>query len=370
MGKLSEYIDDKIDELNDVVQKNDSTCFDVKRIEENIQKRRQKARKQVETMLWRVATREEEMLREVKKGCQQTIDQITNLAAEIENPMVKDEQLFNSFMSCNLFRKDSDEDCIKCFFFYNKLKMLGQTYSSGDQEGVPFTLVVHDFSTDNIFELVSSIVTDEHSSSDENLEKKSDAPTNPHETNNICRDAITPHQYKKKFTDGSVDSIISVSGDRCILRSKDEMFHQSNTDVEKLVDKIEHFTYVSETDDILVILKGHLSIYRKPISRKGPLHFLMSFDCDSVLCMDHDEAAYLVVVLKRVFVTIDKKHDISYYICTINDTGCHTSTKSSQSYICSNITKGRMKIIKSSFAVMDTNKAYVTKGLTFESLFS
>lgn len=39
MGKLFEYIDDKIDELNGVVQKNDLMCFDVKRIEENIQKR-------------------------------------------------------------------------------------------------------------------------------------------------------------------------------------------------------------------------------------------------------------------------------------------------------------------------------------------
>lgn len=365
MGKLSDYIDDKIDELNDVVQKNDSTCFDVKRIEENIQKRRQEGKKQVEEMVQRVTATEEEIVKEVKNVCQQTIDQITNLAAEIENPMVKDEQLLNSFMSCNLFRKDSDEDCIKCFYFYNKLEMLGQKYGSGDQEGMPFKLVMHDFSTDKMFEVVGSKVTDEQSSSDENLEHKCDTPTNPHETNNNFKDDIKAIQYKKKFTDESIDSILSVSGDKSLLCSKDVIFHQSEADVEKLADKIEHFTYVPETDEILVILKGHPSIYRKPISTKGPLHFLMSFDCDSVICMGHDAAAYLVVLLKLVF----NKSCISYDICTIDDTGCHT--KPSQSFDSSKVTctDGRMKIIKSSFVTIDTSSVHVTKGLTFGSLF-
>lgn len=369
MGKLLEYIDDKIEQLNGVVLKNDSTCFDLKKIGENLQKRRQEGKKQVEEMLQRVTATEEEIVKEVKNVCQQTIDQITEQATEIENPMVRDEQLLNSILSCNLFRRDSDEDCIKCFYFYNKLEMLGQKYGSGDQEDVPFKLMVHDFSTDKIFELVVSKVTDEQSSSDENLEQKCDVPTNPHETNDICRDAITPHQYKKKFTDGSIDSILSVSGDRSILRSKDVMFHQSNTDVEKLVDKIEHFTYVPETDEILVILKGHRSIYRKPISTKGPLHFLMSFDCDSVLCMDHDEAAYLVVVLKCIFKNVINPY-IRYNICTIDDTGCHT--KPSQTFESSyfTYTKGRIKIIKSSFVTIDPNKVYMTKGLTFNNLFS
>lgn len=368
MGKLSECIDDKIDQLNDVVQKNDSACFDLKKIEDNLQKRRQEAKKQIEEMLWRVTTREEEMVKEVKHVCQQAIDQIKNLAAEVDNPMVSEEAILNCLKTCILFQKDSDEDCIKCYYLYNKLKIIGKKYGrSEDQQGVPFTLVTRDFSVDKIFELVGFIVTDEHSSSDENLEQKSekcDTPTNPHETNNIGKDDIKPIQYKKKFTDGSLDCIISVSGDRSILRSKDVIFHQSDTDVDKLVDNIEHFTYVPETDEILVMLKGQFKIYRRPISTKGPLHFLMSFSCDSVVCMGHDATAYLVVILKHCY-------DISYHrytIYSINDTGCYT--KPTQTTNSSYVRKGRIKIHKSSFVIMDTHKVHVTKGLIFEYLFS
>lgn len=194
MGKLSEYIDDEIDLVNDVVQKNDSACFDLKKIEDNLQKRRQEVKKQVEEMVWRVTMREEEMVKEVKNVCQQTIDQMTHLAAGIENPMVKDEQLLKSFMSCKLFGKDSDEDCIKCFYFYNKLKMLDQTYASGDHEGVPFTLVTRNLSTEKIFELARSEVTDDKSSSDENVEQN-ETPTNPHEIKTHEGD-IECYEYK------------------------------------------------------------------------------------------------------------------------------------------------------------------------------
>lgn len=366
MGKLSEYIDDKIDLLNDVVQKNDTACFDLKKIEENLQKRRREVKKQVEEMVQRVTDREEEIVKEVKNVCQQTIDQVTNLATEIDNPMVSEETILNSLKTCILFRKESDDDCIKCFYFYNKLKMLGQKYGSEDQEGVPFTLVTHDFSVDKIFELVGYIVTDEQSSSDENLEQKSekcDTPTNPHETNNICKDDIKPYQYKKKFTDGSIDCIISVSGDRSILRSKDVIFHQSDTDVDKLFDNIEHFTYVPETDEILVMLRGLFTIYRRPISTKGRLHFLLSFNCDSIVCMGHDATAYLVVVFKH-----KDKNNGTHTICSINDTGCYT--KAAQTIESYYVKKGRIKIHNSSFVIMDTHKVHVTKGFIFEYLFS
>lgn len=50
MGKMSECMDDKIDQLNDVVLKTDSACFDLGEIEENLQKRRRDVKKQVEEM--------------------------------------------------------------------------------------------------------------------------------------------------------------------------------------------------------------------------------------------------------------------------------------------------------------------------------
>lgn len=247
--------------------------------------------------------------------------------------------------------------------------MLGQKYGSEDQEGLSFTLVTREFSTDKIFELAGVIGTDEQSSSDENLEQKRDTPTNPHEANNYSKDDIKPHQYKKKFTDGSIDRIISVSGDRSVLRSKDVIFHQSHTDVDNLVGEISHFTYVPETDEILVILRGQLKIYRRPMSTKGRLIFLMSFDCYSVSCMGHDAYAYLVVVLKQ-FVTVNDKKIPRYSICTIDDTGCYLKPPLSFDSPSTIYTSGRMKVHKSSFLIMDHNKVFVTKGLTFNSLFS
>lgn len=363
MGKLSEYIDGKIDLVNDVVQKNDSACFDVKEIEESLQKRRQEVNKQVEEMVWRVTTREEEILTEVKNVCQQTIDQITKLATEIENPMVKDEQLLKSFMSCKLFGKDSDEDCIKCFYFYNKLKMLGQTYGSGGHEGVPFTLVTRDLSTEKIFELARSEVTDDKSSSDENLEQN-DIPINPHEIK-TREDDSECYEYKKPFTEEAIDSITLISGDRSILRSKDALYYLLNNVTEKLTDNVGHFTYVSETDEILVILKGQRKIYRRPLSTKGhELIFLMSFDCQEVLCIGHNVTAYLLVVLKCLLFS----GDTVYNICTLDDTGC--VTKPIQIFDSSKVREGRLKLHKSSFVIMDTHIISVTKGLTFDSLFT
>lgn len=132
-----------------------------------------------------------------------------------------------------------------------------------------------------------------------------------------------------------------------------------------MVDNVGHFTYVSETDEILVILKGQSKIYRRPLSTKGhELIFLMSFDCQEVLCIGHDVTAYLLVVLKCLsFVG-----NTIYYICTLDDTGC--VTKPIQKFDSSNVREGRLKLHKSSFVIIDTHIIYVTKGLTFDSLFT
>lgn len=134
----------------------------------------------------------------------------------------------------------------------------------------------------------------------------------------LMKMTFNPIRNKTKITDWSLDCIISVSGNRGILRSKDVVFHQSDTDVEKLVDSIEHFTYVPETDEILVMLRGLFTIYRRPILTKGQLHFLLSFSCDSVVCMGHKATAYLVVVLKHC-----EKNNHRLTICSMNDTGCY-----------------------------------------------
>lgn len=242
--------------------------------------------------------------------------------------------------------------------------MLDQTYASGGHEGVPFTLVTRNLSTEKIFELARSEVTDDKSSSDENLEQN-DTPTNPHEIK-TCEGDIECYEYKTSFTEGAIDRITSISGDRSILWSKDVLYHQSNTVIEKLVDNVEHFTYVSETDEILVILKGQRDIYRRPLSTKSnELIFFMSFSCQKVLCIGHGVTAYLVVVLKSLTILENKT---KYNICTIDDTGC--ITKPIQTFDSSSMRQGRLKLNKSSFVFIDTHTICVTKGLTFESMFT
>lgn len=357
MCKLSECIDDKIDQLNHVVQKNDSACFDLKIIGQNLQKRRQRVKKQIEEMVQRVTVRNGEIVKAIKDVGQKMIEQITDLSTDFENSMERDGQVLKSFMSCNLFRKDNDEDCIKCFYFYNELEMLGQKY--GDQEGVPFTLVTREFPTDKIFELVGSKVTDEQSSSDENLEQKCDAATNPNETNEVCKSVIKHN--------GSIDSIISISPERSIFCSDNVLYHQSNTDVEKLVDTIEHFTYVPETDEIIVMLKRKKEIRRKQISTKFTerdfLHYRTVLELTEVICMGHDASAYLVLFGTRTIYGI-----ISYHIYAIDDVGRNTYSK--QYLASSDVKKGRYKLHQSSFLIIDTHEVHVTKGLDIDILFS
>lgn len=55
------------------------------------------------------------------------------------------------------------------------------------------------------------------------------------------------------------------------------------------------------------------------------------------------------------------------YICTLDDTGCET--KPTQTFNSSMVREDRLKLLKSSF-VIDNHTVCVTKGLTFERLFT
>lgn len=127
---------------------------------------------------------------------------------------------------------------------------------------------------------------------------------------------------------------------------------------------MEHFTYVSETDEILVILKGQSKIYRRPLSTKSnELFFFMNFSDQEVLCIGHNATAYIVVVLKG-FPCLGN----TTYICTLDDTGCET--KPTQTFNSSIVRKDGLKLLKSSFLIIDNCTVSATKGLTFESLFT
>lgn len=196
MGKLSECIDYKIDQLNDVMQKKDSACFDLQLFEENIERRRQEIEQQVKEMTEQVKDRKVKILNKVKDVSKETLQRIKKLATEIQKPMVRDKEFLNSFSTLKLFQNDSEEECIKGLYFHNELKVLNKNYASLDQIDLLFSFVYRDLSTEKVVDLFGSVVTDDFLSSDENLEQI-DTPKNPHETNNPVSD-IKPCQYKKK----------------------------------------------------------------------------------------------------------------------------------------------------------------------------
>lgn len=366
MGKLSECIDYKIDQLNDVMQKKDSACFDLQLIERNIERRRQEIEQQVKEMTEQVKDRKVKILNKVKDVSKETLQRIKKLATEIQNPMVRDKEFLNSFSTLKLFQNDSEEECIKGLYFHNELKVLNKNYASQDQIDLRFSFVYRDLSTEKIVELFGSVVTDDLLSSDENLEQI-DTPKNPHETKNSESD-IKPFQYKKKIIEGAIDSIVLVSGERCLFRSNNDVYYQSKSDVKKMMEKTEHLTYVSETDEILVILKGKTQILRGPAaSTSKQISFFLNFDCEEVVCMGHNSAVYLVAVLKEFSQTEETKRT-DLIICTIDGTGCRT--RQNVRYKNPDACNGRIKVHKSSFLILYSNKVCVTKEFALASLFS
>lgn len=99
MGKLSECMEDTFRQLNDAIQGKECARFNLKQIEENLQNTQDRLKRQVEEMVHSVTEREGEIMEEVKKVCQKTIEQIKHLATEIENPMKNEEEILNSVMT-------------------------------------------------------------------------------------------------------------------------------------------------------------------------------------------------------------------------------------------------------------------------------
>lgn len=370
MGKLSECIDYKIDQLNDVVQKKYSACFELQLIEENIKRRRQEIEQDVKEMTEQVEDRKVKILNKVEIVARETLQRITKLAKEIQKPMVRDVEFLNSFSTLKLFQNDSEEECIKGLYFHNELKVLNKRYASQSRVSVPFSFVYRDLSTEKIEELFGLVLTDEFLSSDENLQQN-DTPNNPHETKHSDGD-IKPYQCKKTIIEGAVDSIVLVSGETCLFRSNDDVYYQSKTEVKRMMENAEHFSYVPETDEILVILKGKTQILRGPAtSSSKQLSFFLNFDCEEVVCMGHNSATYLVAVLKEFSQTEESKRTCTrtdLIICTIDGTGCRT--KQNVRYKNPDVCNGRIKVHKSSFLILYSNKVCITKEFAFTNLFS
>ena len=85
MCKISDGIEEKMEELNNAIQKKGSSCFDVNKVQANLQRRQVDLHLQMEQMVKLMTDRENETVRVVKNVCQKTISKVTNLATEIKS---------------------------------------------------------------------------------------------------------------------------------------------------------------------------------------------------------------------------------------------------------------------------------------------
>lgn len=122
--KLSECIEETINQLNEVIEGNESARFSLKKIEENLQNNQDRLKRQVEEMIQRVTEREGEIVKQVKNVCQQTIEQIKHHATELKNPMKNDEETLSRFKDCDKFQKENEEEFVKSIYFYNELTFM------------------------------------------------------------------------------------------------------------------------------------------------------------------------------------------------------------------------------------------------------
>lgn len=379
--KLSECIEDTINQLNDAMDGNESARFDLKNIEENLQKIKDRLKRQAEEMIQRVTEREDEIVKEVKNICQKTIEQIKHLAMEIENPMKDDEEILNRFTVCDKFKKENNEEFIKSLYFYNELKLLHDKYVKRVQIDVPFSLELRELTVEKIVELVGSILTDEHSSSDAALENIRIFPI-LHETN--IEDESLPHQYKKKFAKSNSDNIVLNSSEKKFLRCENNIYHLSKQKVHKLVEGVASFTYVPETDEIIYVLTKQASkIFRRPVSEDAPEMLYSNLHSETVLCIDHNDEHYLIIFSETIQSPSKKTSTtLSTYTAEVrvrfmDEMGCITKPM-----ITDSLQKDRdivywsdpfiYKTCQSSFVQIREieQTIIVSKGYTFDTLFT
>lgn len=380
MCNISDYIEEKVSQLNEAVKKKESACFNLNRIQEKLQNRRQDIRNQKEQMLQRVIEREDEIVREVKRVSQETIDKIETLAADIENQLMKNEKSLASLMSCDVFRQDTDEECIKSLYFYNKLKMLASEYNTENQKELAFTFVIRDVPLEEIILNFFGLVVDDQWLSSDDTAAETDADNKASSTKE--EEDMKPPQYQTKFFDGEIDGIRLISTERSLISSKGTLYYKTKENVDKLIEGVKIFIYLPKLDEVIFTSQGSLgyneiSIYRQSVSKVGQRMRLMKLHCKDVIAMNHDDTHYLIVLyvldLPRI-ISFETQKPIensvySYEVGLFDDTGCpHAPILKLGCHPKFNLRE--CKIIQSSIVIYNGHSVVVNKGLTFTKRFS
>ena len=192
MCKISDGIEEKVVQLKDAIQKKESACFNLNSIQMNLQQRRHDIRKQKDQIKQRVTDRENEISRQMKHICNQTIERISNLTSEIESPIMEDEKSLELLRNCD-FDMDTDQDCIKSFYFYRRFQLLDSRYKRQTQGDLPFTFVIPEVPLEKLTEIFGSVTADEMLSSDETTDLQTD-----NNGTNFTAEAV--HHHKVYFS--------------------------------------------------------------------------------------------------------------------------------------------------------------------------
>ena len=290
-----------------------------------LQERQRYIEDQKNMLIQQVRDREEEIVKEVKSVCQQTIDRISKLANERECPMIKDEEILKTLIDSDLFRNETVEDCIKSLHFYNKIQVLNSKYSAEKHDDdVPFTFVSRDFSSEKITELVGSVLTDPdlEFSSDEHVENKEEVTNKEVDYKSEKDDKLK--LFRWKVLEKKVDAITLLSPKRSLLYSNGIIYQQNNSKVEKIVELVGLFCHIPESDEIF--FKQWLSentIWRQSASGQNKSKFkLMEMICYNVCAISHDGTCYLRVLYFDKCENSKDEIIERFMVSFVDDMGC------------------------------------------------
>lgn len=378
---VSECVEKKADELNDAIQQNDSACFDVKLIEENLKKRQESLQSQTESIIGSVEDREREIVTEVRNVCRQTIERIGNLTTEVEGRIRQDEDVLHRFLKIDLFRNVNDDDCIKSVYFYNELKRLVREHKRNMDDVIPFQFVVPILSSEHLCELFGCVLTDDHLSSDATIGENYDENHIHADVDNAMdtesSSAISEgeflecqiYDHKKSLIKTKIEGVIPISSDRSILYSDGSLYHYNRNSVDKILEKVDHFTYVPESDEVLFILKGRKKVFRQPSCGLKQRSVLITLNCEEVLCIGHGYENFITLV----FSLIEKEYKnftfvrvTNYYVCKLNDMGCVLRKRK----LPNNVMNGRFKLHVLSLVKIEEHRITVYDGYYYFPLFS
>nr|XP_022288542.1 uncharacterized protein LOC111100742 [Crassostrea virginica] len=371
MSNISECVKEKVEKLNDAILRKESSCFDLKELQGNLQERQRSIENQKDRLIQQVRDRQEEIVTGVKRVCQQTIERISELANEREYPMIKDEEILKTLIDSDLFRNETVEDCIKSLHFYNKLQVLNSKYSAKKHDDVPFTFVSREVSSDKITELVGSVLTDPdlEFSSDEHVENKEEVTNKEVDYKSEKDDKLK--LFRWKVLEKKVDAITLLSPKRSLLYSNGIIYQQNNSKVEKIVEFVGLFCHIPESDEIIFKLRlSENTIWRQSASGQNKRKFkLMEMICYNVCAISHDGTCYLRVLYFDKCENSKDEIIERFMVSFVDDMGCKKKEMSVGDR--SGGSHGRFMFDTFGIAELTDNQISVKKGLDINlDLFS